>query len=262
MHDLCTMRLKKSLGQHFLVDAGDRGRIADAVRSLPPDLPVLEIGPGDGALTEFLLDRTDHVAIEVDGRWAGELVRKWPALHDRILHADALAVDWNAFFDGRPFAVVGNFPYNISSQLLFKVLAHRERVPHLVGMFQREVGHRAVSGPGSRTYGVVSVLLGARYDGRVLFDVPPTSFRPPPKVWSSVIRLDRVDRELPCSEQALRHVVKTAFAQRRKKLSNSVRGLFPDEVRKTLPVFDRRPEQLSVDAFINLVNLYDVVRAS
>lgn len=261
MSDLWTMRLKKSLGQHFLVDAGDRGRIADAVRDLPPDLPVLEIGPGDGALTEFLLERDDHVAIEVDPRWAGELVRKWPVLRDRILQADALAVDWTDFFDG-PFAVVGNFPYNISSQLLFKVLAHRDRVPHLVGMFQREVGHRAVAGPGSRTYGVVSVLLGAHYSGRTLFDVPPTSFRPPPKVWSSVIRLDRLDRALPCHEGRLRHVVKTAFGQRRKKLSNSLRGLFPDEVRKTLPVFDRRPEQLSVDAFINLANLYDVVRSS
>lgn len=249
---------KKSLGQHFLKDLSIARRIAETLSDYK-HLPVLEIGPGMGVLTTFLLEEGhDLSVVELDRESVAYLNENFPALAGRILAEDFLKLDLETLFEG-PFCVIGNYPYNISSQIFFKVLDYKEKVPCCSGMIQKEVAERLASGPGKKAYGILSVLLQAWYDIEYLFTVDASVFNPPPKVQSAVIRMVRNKRvSLGCDEKLFKSVIKTSFNQRRKTLRNSMKPLlgkdFPDYA---LPIFDKRPEQLSVEQFIELTHITD-----
>jgi 16S rRNA (adenine1518-N6/adenine1519-N6)-dimethyltransferase len=250
------IRPKKSLGQHFLKDLTVAERIAQTVSDYP-ELPVLEVGPGTGVLTQFLLrDQRDLSVVELDAESVSYLQIHYPVLNERIIQADFLKLDLHALFS-TPFCVIGNYPYNISSQIFFKVLEYRDKIPCCAGMIQKEVAERLASPPGKKTYGIISVLIQAWYTIEYLFTVEPEVFDPPPKVQSAVIRMTRNSRlTLDCDEHLFRTVVKTAFNQRRKTMRNSLKPLLgKDNEIFALPVFDKRPEQLSVDEFIELTRL-------
>jgi 16S rRNA (adenine1518-N6/adenine1519-N6)-dimethyltransferase len=245
------VRAKKSLGQHFLKDRNIAARIADSLTGKGYD-SVIEIGPGMGILTGILLERNfkDFRVIEIDNEAVHFLEDNFPQLKN-IIRGDFLESDLDSMFPGR-FGVIGNFPYNISTQILFKVLEHRDKIEEVTGMFQKEVAERICAGPGSKTYGILSVLLQAYYNIEYLFTVSEEVFSPPPKVKSGVIRLRRNGiTNLGCNEVLFKRVVKASFNQRRKTLRNSVRAVF--ELRsEDYPLFHLRPEQLSVDQFIDL----------
>ena len=247
---------KKALGQHFLTDLSVAERIASTLDGYK-GVPVLEVGPGMGVLTRFLLDKGhDLTVVELDSESVDYLKTNFPELDGRIVEADFLKLDMGKMFGGKPFCIIGNYPYNISSQIFFKVLECRDRVPCCSGMLQKEVAERIAAGPGSKTYGILSVLLQAWYDIEYLFTVPEHVFNPPPKVKSGVIRLVRnAVTDLGCDERQFRTVVKTSFGQRRKTLRNSLRSLAADPGILAEKIFDRRPEQLSVGEFIELTNL-------
>lgn len=250
------LNLNKSLGQHFLTDKYVLKQIADAVFLHCGNLPLVEIGPGAGALTDFLIETEKYQLIEFDKRWSEHLQQKYPQLKGRITEGDVLRVDFQTLFD-EEFAVVGNFPYNISSQILFKILENKEKVPAMVGMFQKEVAERVCSKEGSKAFGILSVLLQVFYDVEYLFDVPREAFNPPPKVISGVMMMKRKENlVLPCNEVLFKQVVKTAFNQRRKTMRNSLKSMMNEKL-KELEIFDLRPEQLSVRAFINLTNIIE-----
>ncbi len=246
---------KKSLGQHFLANEAIALRIADAlINDGGGKLGVLEVGCGTGALTRHLLAREDLLVkgIEIDGESIAYLRENLPEIMPRLYEADFLKSDLRKIFPEGEFCVIGNFPYNISSQIFFKILDYKDDVPQVVGMLQREVAQRLASGPGSKNYGILSVLLQAWYDIEYLFTVDEGEFIPPPKVKSAVIRMRRGSRKsLGCDESNLRQVVKTAFGQRRKTLRNSLRPLCAALPEKFA---GQRPEQLSVDEFIELTN--------
>lgn len=252
------VRPKKGLGQHFLKDLHIAQRIADTLNDYK-ELPVLEIGPGMGVLTQYLLEAGhDLTVVELDMESVDYLEQNFPALEGRILAEDFLRLDLSKLFPDQ-FCVIGNYPYNISSQIFFKVLDFREHVPCCSGMIQKEVAERLAAGPGSKTYGILSVLLQAWYNVEYLFTVSETVFDPPPKVKSAVIRMVRNDRtELGCDEKLFKNVVKTSFNQRRKTLRNSMKPILgkdcPDYA---LPIFDKRPEQLSVEQFVELTLITD-----
>jgi 16S rRNA (adenine1518-N6/adenine1519-N6)-dimethyltransferase len=242
--------LKKSLGQHFLKDAGIITKIMDALKKESFER-LLEVGPGGGALTGQLLEleNIDFKAVELDDEKIQYLQKTFPAIQNKIIAADFLKVPMP--FE-KPFIVIGNFPYNISSQILFKILDWKENVPVSIGMFQKEVAERAASKPNSKAYGVLSVLVQAYYDVEYLFDVPPSAFNPPPKVMSGVIRLQRkTNTPNYTSEKAFRLLVKTAFNQRRKTLRNALKSIFPPTALQD-EIFNRRAETLSVDEFAAL----------
>ncbi len=244
---------KKALGQHFLTDKGVAARIAETALAKPySHLPLLEIGPGTGVLTSFLLQQDRPLkVIEIDTESVAYLRQAYPDLD--IIEGDFLEIRPDSVFDGE-FAVIGNYPYNISSQIFFRVLDYRERIPLVSGMLQREVAERICAPAGNRTRGILSVLLQAWYDCEYLFTVPEHVFMPPPKVKSGVLRLTRNSRtELGCSEKRFRQVVKTAFGQRRKTLRNSLGALIPpgSPLRED-PIMGERPERLSVDQFVDL----------
>ena len=246
---------KKSLGQHFLRDFSIAERIA-GVLSTFPNLPVLEVGPGTGVLTQFLLkNKYDLTVVELDRDSVKYLDEHYPKLKGRIIEADFLKLDLNVLYSGK-FCVIGNYPYNISSQIFFKVLDYKDKVPCCAGMLQKEMAERMASKPGKKAYGIISVLLQAWYDIEYLFTVEPEVFDPPPKVKSAVIMITRNARTvLGCNENLFKTVVKTAFNQRRKTLRNSLKSLLgKDNSISILNVFDRRPEQLSVKEFIELTN--------
>lgn len=246
---------KKHLGQHFLKNDGICHRIAASLTRHGDYEKVLEIGPGMGALTQHLLKREElHVAvIEIDKESVAYLNDHYPQLHGNIIDGDFLKIDWSEKTD-EPFAVIGNFPYNISSQILFKVHEYRNLVPEVVGMFQKEVAERVAAGPGSKTYGILSVLLQAYYDIEYLFTVDEHEFNPPPKVKSGVIRLRRNDvDDIGCDEKEFVRVVKQAFNQRRKMLRSSLKSLLNDQAREVLDdLLHLRPEQLSVAQFVRI----------
>jgi len=247
---------KKSLGQHFLKDFSIAERIAGVLAPFP-DLPVLEVGPGTGVLTQFLLkDERDLTVVELDKDSVAYLNEHYPALKGRIIEADFLKLDLNGLFPDN-FCVIGNYPYNISSQIFFKVLDYKDKIPCCAGMLQREMAERMASRPGKKAYGIISVLLQAWYNIEYLFTVEPEVFDPPPKVKSAVIRITRNARtDLGCDEALFKTVVKTAFNQRRKTMRNSLKSLLEkDNPISALPVFDRRPEQLSVEEFVELTKL-------
>ncbi|MCD8263814.1 MAG: 16S rRNA (adenine(1518)-N(6)/adenine(1519)-N(6))-dimethyltransferase RsmA [Tannerellaceae bacterium] len=249
---------KKALGQHFLKDLQIAQRIADTLSDYK-DLPILEVGPGMGVLTQFLIEAGhDLSVVELDMESVVYLERNFPVLSDKIIAEDFLRLDLGKLFPGQ-FCVIGNYPYNISSQIFFKVLDYKDRIPCCSGMIQKEVAERLAAGPGSKTYGIISILLQVWYDIEYLFTVSEQVFSPPPKVKSAVIRMTRNKRtELPCDEKLFQTVVKTSFNQRRKTLRNSMKPLlgkeFPDY---QLPIFDKRPEQLSIDQFIELTIMTD-----
>ncbi len=250
------VRAKKALGQHFLTDKNIARKICDALGGGTPDAPcdVLEVGCGTGVLTQFLLRRDDIVTwgAEIDTESVAYLRNRYPEFVPRLLEGDFLRMDLASLFP-HGLRVIGNFPYNISSQIFFKILACRDRIPECVGMVQREVAVRIAEPPGSREYGILSVLLQAWYDIEYLFTVNETVFDPPPKVKSAVIRLRRNGvRSLDCDEALFVRVVKAAFGQRRKMLRNALRAAFGDFGGAEHPFFARRAEQLSVDEFVDL----------
>ena len=251
---------KKSLGQHFLTDLSIARRIADTISDCP-ELPVVEVGPGTGVLTRFLIEaRRDLTVVELDHESVEYLragnVSGLP--HERIIEADFLALDLPALVGNRKFCLIGNYPYNISSQIFFKVLDCRDLVVECSGMLQREVAERICAGPGNRQRGILSVLLQTWYDTEYLFTVPESVFNPPPKVKSGVIRMRRNGVTDPgCDFGLMRTIVKTTFGQRRKTIRNSARGLLPPGVPFPAdnPLGALRPEQLSVEQFVELTNL-------
>ena len=248
------VRAKKSLGQHFLKDEGIARRIADSLE-LSERTPVLEIGPGMGVLTKYLINNpnADFTVVEIDKESVAYLNEHYPEL--RVIDGDFLKMRLDQVYpDG--LCVIGNFPYNISSQIFFKVLEYRDLVPQVVGMIQKEVAERLAEPPGSRTYGILSVLLQAYYDIEYLFTVDENVFAPPPKVKSAVIRLKRNSRKsLDCDEKLFFTVVKTAFNQRRKQLRHSLKPLLPKKDDEAEPkILDYRPEQLGVEDFVELTN--------
>ena len=254
---------KKELGQHFLTDLSIAQRIADLLTGHGAYQKILEIGPGMGVLTQFLLqnNRFDTYVIEIDRESVDYLKQEFPVLDGRILASDFLNIRPDLLPTKQPdntesFAVIGNFPYNISTQILFKVLEMRDRVPEVVGMFQREVAQRIASGPGNKDYGILSVLLQAWYDINYEFTVPPDVFNPPPRVYSGVLSLRRnAKTELGCDERKFTQVVKHGFSQRRKTLRNALKPLSPPEAALTSSFMDKRAEQLSVAEFVELTLL-------
>lgn len=248
-----TVRAKKHLGQHFLKDEKIAKKIADTLTEKGYDT-VLEIGPGTGVLTKYLLEKefTTHV-IEIDTESVEYLKAHYLNLVDRIISKNFLKINISDEFQDKPFAIIGNFPYNISSQILFKTLENKHQIPELSGMFQKEVAQRIAEKPGSKVYGILSVLTQAFYDVEYLFTVPPSVFNPPPKVDSGVIRLIRKENYiLPVDEQLFYKVVKTAFNQRRKTIRNSLKTLNLSDKLREDTIFAQRPEQLSVQEFISL----------
>ena len=244
------MKLKKSLGQHFLKDESIIKQIVDALKE-DSFTNLLEVGPGGGALTKYLIEipHINFKAVELDDTKTAYLQKNYPVLKDKIIAQSFLDID--APFD-EPFVVIGNFPYNISTQILFKVLDWRNQVPVVIGMFQKEVAERAASKEGSKVYGVSSVLIQAFYQVDYLFDVSNECFTPPPKVQSGVIRLRRRKTDLNyTSEKSFRLLVKTAFGQRRKTLRNAVKGMFSPEVLQD-EIFNKRAEALSLEDFAAL----------
>lgn len=251
-----SVKAKKHLGQHFLTDKNICHKIANQYQKSRGCKKVLEIGPGMGALTEFLLKNDlDVWAMDVDTESIDYLKKNFPALEGKLLEADFLKADLNALLGDEPFSVVGNFPYNISSQILFKCIDFRNQIPEIMGMFQREVAQRVAEPPGSKQYGILSVLLQTYYDIDYCFTVDEHVFNPPPKVKSGVIRCVRNDRDkLPCDEKLFKQLVKMSFNQRRKTIRNSIKPLIKG---KGLDheFLALRPEVLSVDQFIELTQL-------
>jgi 16S rRNA (adenine1518-N6/adenine1519-N6)-dimethyltransferase len=250
------VRAKKHLGQHFLTEPAIAQRIADSIKDERGVKRILEIGPGTGIFTRALMTREELELklIEIDTESVEHLHERHPELGDRIIEGDFLKMDLNTLFEGQQFILAGNFPYNISSQILFRVVENPELMPEMVGMFQKEVAERVVSGPGSKVYGILSVLIKAYYDSEYLFTVDEGSFDPPPKVKSGVIRLVRNDRkELPVPYSFFKSVVKAGFNQRRKTMRNSLAAFLNDDLKEELSeTLSLRPEQLECEEFLDL----------
>lgn len=257
------MKAKKSYGQHFLTDHSVSQGMAEA---LDVDMPnLLEVGPGRGMLTQYLipLNKEKFRLVEADRDMVSVLQSTWPEINAGLIEMDFLKYNLENAFDGEEFSLIGNFPYNISSQIIFTMIDNRHLIPEMIGMFQKEVGARIIAGPGSKTYGVISVLTQAYYEGHFIFHVPPESFNPPPRVDSIVIKLTRkpVDSYGSYDSSLFKHIVKTAFGQRRKMLRNTIKGIVKDKTFLDDPLFKRRPEQLGVDEFIALTNKIETYKA-
>lgn len=267
-----SVRPKKFLGQHFLTHLPTAQAIADTVDACP-ELPILEVGPGMGVMTQFLIPKGRRLkVVEIDFESVEYLRKNFPQLEDSIVEDDFLKMHLENTFGGGPFVLTGNYPYNISSQIFFKMLEYRHLIPVCTGMIQKEVAERLAAAPGSKVYGILSVLIQLWYDVEYLFTVDPSVFNPPPKVKSAVVRLTRNGRtDCGCDERLLRRVVKTSFNQRRKMMRGSLKPLFaalnaeraggsqPEGVADFLarPEMTQRPEQLSVEEFIELTNSID-----
>jgi len=274
------VRPKKNLGQHFLTDLSIARRIADTVDACP-ELPVLEVGPGMGVMTQYLVEKPRPLkVVEIDRESVAYLNEHFPRLRENILGEDFLRMDLSKVFDGRQFVLTGNYPYDISSQIFFKMIDNRELIPCCTGMIQHEVALRMASKPGSKAYGILSVLIQAWYDVEYLFMVDETVFNPPPKVKSAVIRMTRNETQhLGCDEQLFKRVVKTVFNQRRKMLRVSLKQLLSDTQLSTLSSqlstvncqlstlnsqlsLTLRPEQLTIAQFVELTNGVEKVLCS
>ena len=257
--DMKQVRPKKNLGQHFLTDLNIAKRIADTVDACP-ELPVLEVGPGMGVLTQYLIEKPRPVkVVEIDSESVEYLHANYPQLSDNILGEDFLRMDLTKVFDGRQFVLTGNYPYDISSQIFFKMLDNKDLIPCCTGMIQREVAQRMASEPGTKAYGILSVMIQAWYNVEYLFTVDENVFNPPPKVKSAVIRMTRNEvTDLGCDEKLFKQVVKATFNQRRKMLRVSLRQIFSGK-QTTEDFFQRdimtkRPEQLTIAQFVDLTN--------
>ncbi|MBS6469282.1 MAG: 16S rRNA (adenine(1518)-N(6)/adenine(1519)-N(6))-dimethyltransferase RsmA [Bacteroides sp.] len=250
------VRPKKFLGQHFLKDLQVAQDIADTVDTCP-DIPILEVGPGMGVLTQFLIPKGRPLkVVELDFESVAYLKENFVQLGDNIIEQDFLKMDLNSLFDGKPFVLTGNYPYNISSQIFFKMLEYKGLIPCCTGMIQKEVAERIAAKPGNKTYGILSVLIQAWYRVEYLFTVHEHVFNPPPKVKSAVIRMTRNEtQDLGCNEKLFKQIVKTTFNQRRKTLRNSISPILDKNSPLSAdPLFNKRPEQLSVEDFIELTN--------
>ena len=253
---------KKNLGQHFLTDLSIARRIADTVDACP-EIPILEIGPGMGVLTQYLVEKPREVkAVEIDSESVAFLNEKFPKLRENILGEDFLLMDLNKVFGGKQFVLTGNYPYDISSQIFFKMLDNKDLIPCCTGMIQREVAQRIAAGPGSKTYGILSVLIQAWYNVEYLFTVDEDVFNPPPKVKSAVIRMTRNEvTDIGCDQVLFKRVVKTVFNQRRKMLRVSLRQIFntvkPTDGFYEQGIMTKRPEQLSIAQFVELTNMVE-----
>lgn len=252
---------KKFLGQHFLKDLSIAQAIADTVDACP-DIPVLEVGPGMGVMTQYLIQKPRLTkVVEIDFESVAYLRENFPQLEENIIEDDFLKMHLDRTFDGQPFVLTGNYPYNISSQIFFKMLEYKDLIPCCTGMIQKEVAERIASAPGSKAYGILSVLIQAWYSVEYLFTVHEHVFNPPPKVKSAVIRMTRNEvQDLGCDEALFKRVVKTTFNQRRKTLRNNIKPLLSELGITNLnflqdELFNKRPEQLSVQQFIDLTNL-------
>lgn len=262
-----SVRPKKNLGQHFLTDLSIARRIADTVDACP-DIPVLEIGPGMGVLTQYLITKDREVkAVEIDSESVAYLHANFPKLRDNIIGDDFLRMDLNEIFAGHQFVLTGNYPYDISSQIFFKMLDYKDLIPCCTGMIQREVALRMASEPGNKAYGILSVLIQAWYDVEYLFTVDEHVFNPPPKVKSAVIRMTRNGvTNLGCDERLFKRIVKAVFNQRRKMLRVSLRQIFSGTPARPEfyinEVMTKRPEQLSVAQFVELTNMVEAELAA
>lgn len=251
-----SVKPKKFLGQHFLKDLQIAQDIANTVDACP-DIPILEVGPGMGVLTQYLIAKERPVkVVELDFESVAYLKENFSRLGDNIIEQDFLRMDLNKVFDGNPFVLTGNYPYNISSQIFFKMLENKDLIPCCTGMIQKEVAERITASPGNKSYGILSVLIQAWYKVEYLFTVPEHVFNPPPKVKSAVIRMTRNGtRQLGCDEKLFRQIVKTTFNQRRKTLRNSISPILgKGHPLSADPIFNERPEQLSVEEFVELTN--------
>ena len=254
---------KKFLGQHFLRDLSIASDIADTVDTCP-GLPILEVGPGMGVLTQFLMKKEREVkVVELDFESVAYLKENFAALEGHIIEDDFLKLKLENIFDGKPFVLTGNYPYNISSQIFFKMLDYKDLIPCCTGMIQKEVAERIAAGPGSKTYGILSVLIQAWYKVEYLFTVHEHVFNPPPKVKSAVIRMTRNETtDLGCDEKLFKQIVKTTFNQRRKTLRNSISSILDKSHPLSAdPIFNKRPEQLSVQEFVDLTNRVEAALA-
>lgn len=257
-----SVRPKKNLGQHFLMDLNIAKAIADTVDACP-EIPVLEVGPGMGVLTRFLVNKSRDVrVVEIDSESVAYLNETYPDLRNRIIGEDFLRMDLVKLFDGGMFVLTGNYPYDISSQIFFKMLDNKDLIPCCTGMIQREVALRMASPPGSKAYGILSVLIQAWYDVEYLFTVDENVFNPPPKVKSAVIRMTRNGvTDLGCDWRLFRRVVKAVFNQRRKMLRVSLKQLFagvtPHDGFYSQDMMTKRPEQLSIPQFVELTNMVE-----
>ncbi|MCF8361402.1 MAG: 16S rRNA (adenine(1518)-N(6)/adenine(1519)-N(6))-dimethyltransferase RsmA [Prolixibacteraceae bacterium] len=254
---MTVVKAKKYLGQHFLADQNIARKIVGSLS--PENTNILEVGPGMGVLTHLLFndERLNIVALDVDADSITYLQEKYPDFKHHVFLADFLKADLSSFFPGDEFSVIGNFPYNISSQIFFKVLEYKAQIPEVVGMIQKEVAERMAAGPGSKTYGVLSVLIQAYYSVEYLFTVHEHVFKPPPKVKSAVVRLNRKNQNsLGCDELLFKRVVKTLFNQRRKMIRNSLKPILK-ELGFSHPFLEKRPEQLSITDFVELTNVVE-----
>ncbi|WP_207422307.1 16S rRNA (adenine(1518)-N(6)/adenine(1519)-N(6))-dimethyltransferase RsmA [Desertivirga brevis] len=253
---MSSVRAKKHLGQHFLTDKNIAQKIVNSLKPEGKYTEVLEVGPGMGILSDFLLQKTEYQTylIDLDTESYEYLQKQYPQLGERLINGDFLELDFKSIFKGQ-FAIIGNFPYNISSQILFKILDNRELIPEMAGMFQKEVAERCTAKAGTKEYGILSVFVQAYYDVQYLFTVKAGVFNPPPKVLSAVIRLSRKDNQtLNCDEKLFWKVVKAGFNQRRKTLRNAVSSLLPKEKMGEEPMLDLRAERLTVEDFVYLTN--------
>jgi 16S rRNA (adenine1518-N6/adenine1519-N6)-dimethyltransferase len=250
------VRAKKHLGQHFLKDTNIAKKIVDSLNGHRNYQKLLEIGPGTGVLSDFLIEKADYdlLFMDVDQESIDYLQTKYPEHQDKIIKEDFLRIDLGRYYQ-EPFGIIGNFPYNISSQIFFKVLEYRNQIPEVVGMIQKEVAERIASKEGNKTYGILSVLLQAYYEVEYLFSVPPNVFNPPPKVTSAVLRLRRNEtKTLACDEKLFFRVVKQGFNNRRKTLRNALKTFDLSTEIKSLDLLDKRAEQLTVNDFVELTN--------
>lgn len=255
------VRAKKHLGQHFLKDESIAQDIVKSLKHISQYKKVLEVGPGMGVLTKYLIAETAYEThiIEIDRESIAYLKQNFPTLENKIIEGDFLKLDLNNLFNNEPFAVIGNFPYNISTEILFKVLDHKNQVPEVVGMFQKEVAERIAAKPKNKTYGITSVLLQAFYDIDYLFTVNENVFNPPPRVKSAVIRLTRNKvQQLDCNEKLFKQVVKAGFNQRRKTLRNSIKAFKLKSEFLNHKYLTQRAEELSVADFVALTNMVEV----
>ncbi len=258
------VRPKKNLGQHFLTDLSIAKRIADTVDEPYADLPVLEVGPGMGVMTQYLVEKPRPLkVVEIDRESVAYLNENFPKLRENILGADFLRMDLNEVFGGQQFVLTGNYPYDISSQIFFKMLDNRDLIPCCTGMIQHEVAVRMAAKPGNKQYGILSVLIQAWYNVEYLFTVEPNVFNPPPKVQSAVIRMTRNEvQHLGCDEQLFKRVVKTVFNQRRKMLRVSLKQLLTENALAVIaqsPFATLRPEQLTIAQFVELANMIEKI---
>jgi len=252
------LKAKKSYGQHFLVNENLAKNIADTAIELSDKYPVLEIGPGKGVLTKYFYEKKiNFKSVEADMDMIEYLHSTYPGISINLIFKDILKLDLNEVFD-EEFVLFGNFPYNISSQILFKMIEYKYKIPVLIGMFQREVAERIIASPGNKEYGILSVLVQAYYSGKIIFRVKPGSFSPPPKVDSAVIKLERKEKfELDCNETLFKTIVKSTFNKRRKMIRNTLKSLINDDEILKDDFFKKRPEQLSLDEFVELTNVIE-----